>query len=237
VIVALVVVGVLLLMCIAAGGVLVAVFLPAVNAAREAGRRNLCTNQLKMIGIAMHNYQATYKTFPPASITDANGKPMHSWRVLILPFMEGPDLQSLYGQYDFNEPWDGPHNSKLAGLIGNVYTCPSDPTTGSKTSYVAVVGPETAWPGTSGIRLRDITDGMSNTILLVEVADAGIPWMEPRDLSFDEATNGAAASHHPAGFHALFCDGSVHFLNDDLSPAALRGLLTAGGGEAVEAEP
>lgn len=232
-IIALVAVALMVFLCLASG-VLVALLLPAVNAAREAARRSTCVNQLKVIGIAMQNYHDAYKTFPPAYVADAEGKPLHSWRVLILPFMDDPRLKALYDQYDFNEPWNGPNNSNLAAKIGDVYTCPSDPTKGVETNYVAVVGPETAWPGPTGMRIRDIIDGTSNTVQLVEVADAGIHWMEPRDLTFDEATVGTASSHHAGGFNVLFCDGSIHFLENDLSTAVLHDMLTARGGEVVE---
>lgn len=234
-IIALVVVALMVFLCLASG-VLVALLLPAVNAAREAARRSTCVNQLRVIGIAMQNYHTTYKTFPPTYVADADGKPMHSWRVLILPFTEDRRLKALYDQYDFNEPWNGPNNSKLAGTIGDVYTCPSDPTAGTETSYVAVVGPETVWPGPAGMRIRDITDGTSNTVMLVEVADAGIHWMEPRDLTFAEATVGKASSFHADGFNSLFCDGSVHFLDNDLSTAVLHDMITARSGEVVEIE-
>ena len=94
------VVGVL--MC---GGILVALLLPAVQASREAARRAQCANNLKQIGLAFHNYHDAHKTFPPAYIPDKDGKPMHSWRVLILPYLE---QQALYKRYNFDEPWDSP---------------------------------------------------------------------------------------------------------------------------------
>ncbi|MEZ6114117.1 MAG: DUF1559 domain-containing protein [Pirellulaceae bacterium] len=81
--------------------------LPAVQTAREAARRSQCSSNLKQIELALHNYHDTFKSFPPAYIADANGRPMHSWRVLILPFME---QRELYDQCRFDEPWDGPNN-------------------------------------------------------------------------------------------------------------------------------
>ena len=113
-----------LLVVIAIIAILVALLLPAVQQAREAARRTQCKNNLKQIGIALHSYHDVYKTFPPAYIPDEDGKPMHSWRVLILPFIE---QQALYEQYDFNEPWDGPNNSQLANVVISVYQCPSSP--------------------------------------------------------------------------------------------------------------
>jgi len=94
------------------GGILVALLLPAVQSAREAARRAQCSNNLKQIALAFHNYHDTYRTFPPAYIPDEDGNPKHSWRVLILPFLE---QRALYEQYNFDEPWDSPNNR----IVGN----------------------------------------------------------------------------------------------------------------------
>jgi prepilin-type processing-associated H-X9-DG protein len=218
----------------------VALLLPAIQAAREAARRSVCTNQMKQIGIALQNYHDTYKTFPPAYLADANGKPMHSWRVLILPFLEHNDI---YERYDFNEPWDGPNNRRLAtALPDNPFHCPSSPDDSPTTNYAAVVGPETVWPGTEGVTRRGIVDGTSRTIMLVEVNRSGINWMEPRDLSLNEALAGInpagsapkISAGHVGGVNALFCDSSVHFLPNETPRATLRALLTASGGEPAD---
>ncbi len=101
---------------------------------------------------------------------------MHSWRVLLLPYL---DQQALYDQYRFDEPWDGRHNRKLADNIGHVYNCsgeqsPAGQKRRTMTSYVAVVGPETMWPGSQSTKLSDIGDGTSNTLMVVEIANSGI---------------------------------------------------------------
>src|SRR6516165_2689000 len=86
-------------------------------------KRGQCKNNLMNIGLALHNYHDQFGSFPPACVADENGRPMHSWRVLILPFL---DQTPLYNQYRFDEPWDGPNNKKLADTILAVYNCPSD---------------------------------------------------------------------------------------------------------------
>src|SRR5689334_22115089 len=101
---------------------------------------------------------------------------MHSWRVLILPFL---DQKAIYDRYRFDEPWDGPNNRKLHDLVVSAYACPSHPNPGHATTYVAVVGPETAWPGAESRRLDEITDGHDRTIRVVEIASPSIHWMEP----------------------------------------------------------
>ena len=166
---------------------------------------------------------------------------MHSWRVLILPYLE---RQDLYDAYRFDEPWDGPNNRKLAKEIIDVYCCPSDaPGSPTNTSYVAVVGPETAWPGSVATKLADFKDGVSKTLLIVEMKNSGIHWMEPRDLDLSQmaqminAKSGRGpSSNHPGGMNVVFADRSTRFLREDISPATLRALITINGGEKVRDE-
>ena len=105
------------------------------EAAREAARRSQCANNLKQIALAMHNYHDVFKSFPPAVITDKNGRPMHSWRVAILPFIE---QAALYKNYKFDEPWDGPNNRNLDNIAIPVFRCPSDPGHGPETAGAVV---------------------------------------------------------------------------------------------------
>ncbi len=209
---------------------------PAVKAAREAARRASCDCNLKQLGVALHNYHDTYGCLPPAYIADEYGRPMHSWRVLLLPYLEG---KQVYDQYDFDEPWDGPHNRLLADQMPRGYHCPSDDLSKpGETSYAAVVGPETIWPGDEIIRLADMKDGTENTLALVEAAGTGIHWMEPRDVPVRAARAGinkapglGICSRHPMGVEAVYADGSVHFLNDFISLETLEALFTRAGGE------
>lgn len=167
---------------------------------------------------------------------------MHSWRVLILPYFEDAELAKLYEQYRFDEPWDGPYNSMLHDQVAQVFHCAADVDNKFETNYLAVVDEQTIWPGTATVKMREITDGTSRTIAVVETADSGIHWLEPRDLSLNQAMRGinpmgpgpAVRSRHAGGAHVLFSDGSVHSLSDDVPPATLRALLTARGGEDVE---
>jgi prepilin-type processing-associated H-X9-DG protein len=195
-------------------------------------------NNLKQIGVALHSYHDAYGCFPPAYLADRNGRPMHSWRVLILPWLE---QKAIYGRYRFDEPWDGPNNRRLHDLVVSAYVCPSHPRPGHSTAYVAVVGPQTAWPRAEPSRLEDVDDGADQTILLVEASALSIHWMEPRDLQFDRmsfAFNGpndpaGLSSDHPGGAHILLVDGAVRFLKAKTAPSWLRALLTVAGGEDV----
>ena len=223
-------------------GILLALLLPAVQAAREAARQTQCSNNLKQIGIAMHNYHDVHKCFPPAVITDEDGVPMHSWRVALLPYMQ----EGLFDPYDSDLPWDDLGNQSLAGIGVTLYQCPSaPPSSGASplydTSYVMVVGKDTlGGEPNEAVRISDIRDGTSNTILAIDVGGSGIHWMEPRDMTVEEAvayiTNpkgGKFKQFHPGGVNVLMGDASVHFVSNDVDPQMLRALLTRSDGQVV----
>ncbi len=207
--------------------------------AREAARDCACKCPLKQIALAMHNYHQTYECFPPAYVADADGRPMHSWRVLIMLFMDG---DNIYKRYRFDEPWDSPNNLAIAKEAGRNWRCPSQPDVDYPiTNYVAIVGPHTIFDGPHCRRFEEITDGISNTIMVVEVADSGIRWNEPRDLRFDEidfSINGekrpGIGSHHPKKINAAMCDGAVISMPDSTPPEVVKALTTIDGGEDVE---
>ncbi|HET6328163.1 MAG TPA: DUF1559 domain-containing protein [Planctomycetaceae bacterium] len=200
--------------------------------------RSQCRNNLKQLALAMHNYHDIYHCFPPPYIADKNGRPIHSWRALLLPFL---DLRPLYAQYRFDEPWNGPHNRKLAEKPVDEFRCPADTGRGTDSSYFAVVGANTVFPGAGPVRIKDITDGTVKTILLVEAADSGINWLEPRDLSYVEAVRGinpksgwGISSHHKGGGACVvFADGSADVLRDDIPVEQLQLLLERNDGHEV----
>jgi hypothetical protein len=203
--------------------------------------RGRCKYNLRQIGVALHNYHDVYGCFPPAYIADERGRPMHSWRVLILPFL---DKAPLYNSYRFDEPWDGPHNARLADQAASVFQCragitePDAPT--NSTSYVAVIGPRTGWPGAESVRISDITDRTAETLHVVEIANSGIHWMEPRDLHVTQMArviNPAAgmgiSSPHVGGAHVLAVDGSVRFVSETTPEETIRRLIERDDGETI----
>lgn len=200
------------------------------------GRRSRCKNNLKQIGLALYSYHDEHGTFPPAYFADASGRPIHSWRVLLLPYV---DQQALYNQYKWDEPWDGPNNSRLMAQIPPVFRCPSHAGTpgDTTTAYAAVFGDDCVFRSSGSTRMADITDGTSNTILVGEVERAGIPWMKPEDVDVSKhPTIGDPAgfsSLHIGGIHVLLADGSVRFISENISPATLRGLYTRAGNEQI----
>ncbi|MFM8223393.1 MAG: DUF1559 domain-containing protein [Planctomycetaceae bacterium] len=216
-------------------GCLIALLLPAVQAAREAARRTQCKNNLQQIALAMHNYHDTYGTFPPAVTYSANGKPMHSWRVLLLPFL---DQVGLHAQYNMNEPWDSPANSQLLSRMPSVYACPSTTHGVGETQYTVPVGPKTMFPPERGVAIREITDGTSNTIMVLETHGANLNWMAPVDMTvgagMPEAQPVSFSSRHAGGYHVALADGSVRFMLSITTRRELDGLLTRDSGDSVD---
>jgi prepilin-type processing-associated H-X9-DG protein len=219
--------------------VLIALLLPATQAAREAARRAQCVNNLKQIGLAMHNHHSANNNFP-GNIVDKQGKPLLSWRVAILPYIE---QNALYEKFKLDEPWDGPHNKELIQYMPNVYNCPSrvaepKPT---RTTYQVFLGPGALFDKDGPTGIQNVTDGTSNTMMVVEATNA-VTWTKPDDLPFDQgpafrpAALFGAGSNHPGGFNALFADGSVKFIKSSVNLAVLKALITRGGGEIVSAD-
>ncbi len=205
-----------------------------------ASKFMICTNNLKQIGLALHAYHDLYGTFPPAFVADRDGKPAHSWRVLILPFL---DQQELYDKYRFNEPWNGPNNLRLAALMPSAYRCPSFLVTQSHdhhTNYMAIVTSDSVISGATPISMNAITDSRSSTILVTESEARTVPWMSPNDLAFDNAYADLESGlcPHSKGISVLFADGSVKFLPQHITQDELSGLVTRAGGEgAVDLRP
>ena len=185
-------------------GVMTGLLLPAVQAAREAARRMSSSNNIKQILLAMLNYEAAYKKLPPRAITDADGNPLLSWRVTILPFIEE---NALYNEFHLDEPWDSEHNIKLLDRMPAIYHHPSHPPSKNMSSYLAPDGKGIGL-NKKGLRFSDITDGTSNTIAVVEVAaNRVVPWTKPDDL--DVETNPVESWMAPQGANVGFFDGSV----------------------------
>jgi prepilin-type processing-associated H-X9-DG protein len=216
------------------GPLAVALLLPAVQSAREAARRTQSSNNMKMIGLALHNYHDTYKHFPAAYTVDDEGKPLLSWRVHILPFLEAAPL---YEQFHLDEPWDNEHNKKLIAQMPEVYRCPNGPPAGSgKTSYLGVAGERGIFRGKDPVRFADIRDGTSNTIATVEAnLQSAVIWTKPDDFvpDPDDPAKGLRGLR-PGGFNAGFADGSVRFLSETIDPETLKALFTRDGGEAID---
>jgi Protein of unknown function (DUF1559) len=220
--------------------------MPALQPTRK-GRRHPCNNNLRNISLALQNYHGQYGSFPPAILTDDQGRPMHSWRVLLLPYL---DEAELYGQIRLNEPWNSPHNAALADKIPQVYRCPNfdeyhmahglkTDHTRLFTNYVLIVADDAVFTGGQPTTVADITDGHSNTILAIEVRQHAVHWMQPNDVSESEALcDLQVAKKENQGNHvgcvmAAFADGRVRHLTSTLDPKIFHALITRHGGEDI----
>jgi len=218
--------------------ILVALLLPAIPAAREPARRVQCMNNMRQIALAMHFYHDIYGSFPPAYTVDEDGQPLHSWRVLILPYIE---QQALYEQIRLDEPWDSEHNRQFHDMTPWGFICPpARHRFYERCYYSVVIGPDTPFPGGGEtVTVGDITGGTANVILVVERLTP-VVWMNPNhEIRFDSAMLGVnrsahgIGSVHPGGANVAFFDGSIKFLSDDTDPALLRALLMKSSGERV----
>lgn len=225
--------------------ILVAILMPALQPSKDGHPRSQCKNNLKALSFALNAYHEHFGSFPPQYIVDSNGRPIHSWRVLILPFL---GYQKLYDKYRFDEPWNGPNNSQLASSMPghfSPYCCPvelnSKQDSSSFTNYIAITGPQTMWNGVHPIRLDQVTDSKSSTCLLAEIRNSQIHWMEPRDIrlrgmafSINHPTLPCISSVHPRVAHVAFVDTSVHSISEELSAVTLHAILTRSGSEIVD---
>ena len=232
-------------MLLIAVGILVAMLLPVIQAllpdiqtSRGTAIRMQCTNHMKQIGLAMHTYHDKYKCLPPVYTMDKDGNPLHSWRVLLLPFIE---QTALYRQIHLDEPWDSEYNKQFHSQMVSAYSCPSN--SGSMvggTDYSVVVGEETPFHATGNSpKLSYIQDGTSNTICLVE-RKTPICWMEPtQEITFEQACQGinvsenGIGSNHSGGVNVGIFDGSIRFISDTIDLDALRAAFTRAGGESI----
>ena len=216
----------LLEICISVVGILIliALLLPAGRRGRsqEAARRTQCKSNLKQIELALFNYESTYHALPPAYTVDAEGNALHSWRTLILPYL---DQTQLYEKIDLSKPWNDPVNAEAFNTRVPVFQCPSTAHKDNNTTYMAVVGSNNCFLPSEPRQLSDITADRGETLMVIEVApEQSVHWMSPCDaderliLGFGPQTKFA----HPGGTNASFVDGRVRFLEATTPAAELR---------------
>jgi hypothetical protein len=207
---------------------------PPAEKVREAQQRIQTINDLKQLGLAMHNYHDSKGHFPARASQDTQGKPLLSWRVQLLPLIE---QDALYKEFKLDEPWDSEHNKKLIAKMPKLYASPTNPKAAmaGKTTILAPTGAKTMFPDLKGLKIQDVVDGTANTIFLLDVDDdkAAI-WTKPDDLEVDfkdplKGLGGKFAN----GFLALFVDGSVRMISSKVDADLFRAMLTPAGGEPI----
>jgi len=227
------------------------------QAARDVNSRHQSMNNLKQIALAMHNFHDVYHHLPPQAIRYKDGKALLSWRVAILPYLNAGDL---YKQFHLDEPWDSEHNKEFLEQMPAIYASPQLSPEQRKqglTSYlaplshappaIAKIEPEDPkkpiehgqnqmiFDLVAGSRLQQITDGTSNTILVVEAnPKAAVPWTKPADLVIDPSDLLKDLRGRPDdGFCCLFADGSARFLKLSIDRKTLLLLFQMNDGQPV----
>ena len=208
----------------------------AKNRDAQSADSKAALKKLGMIALAMHNYHELHQQSPPAVLVGPDGKTTHSWRVALLPFM-GSGSASLYQNYRFDEPWNSEHNSELAKNMPSLFRRPQDKATSIHTGYYVLVGEGglfSAQPAQRGKHLRDITDGISHTILVIQAKQKTI-WTKPEDITFDP-TKGISqfGGLQKDGLNVVFADGAPRLLPANLDKEKLNAVYTARGGEEVQ---
>jgi hypothetical protein len=198
----------------------------------QAAKR-VSNNNLKQLALAFHNYHDTYGVLPPPTVYSKDGKkPLYSWRVAILPFIEE---NNLYKQFKLDEPWDSENNKPLLDKLPKLYA----PVTGKSkekttTHYQLLVGGGAMFDEKQKTRMASVTDGLSNTIMIVE-AEEPVPWSKPADVTYDPKKElPKFGGLFEGGFHAAFGDGVVRFIKKDNDEKLLRAIITRSGGEVVD---
>ena len=221
---------------------------------REAFRRSQCSNNMKQIMLGFNTYYDQHRRFPPLYTIDVNGKPLHSWRTLILPFL---DYEPLYNQINLKEPWNSTANQNAGKTCINEYICPSvERATQSQTitQYILITGPGTLYPEREPLTVDKITKKTNQQLVAIDCSISNISWMEPRDLPIEELEKIAAlpdawAKNFPFHFsdtrppwqkqrfyiNALFLDGSVTALPSDFLRKNFK-TLCAPDGEILDLE-
>jgi len=186
----------------------------SIQPASESARQMQCRNNIKQIAHALVNYYSTNDCLPPAYTVDENGKPLHSWRVLLLPYM---DEARLYKKIRLNEPWDSEYNKQFHSQMPLTFSCPTVPQKKRKftmTSYMRIVGPNTTTTGPDSVAFDDIGHPLEEIVALVEVYPT-INWMEPIDISPEQFAAGIdpkkkqdVGSYHRIRLHLGMLNGS-----------------------------
>ena len=211
---------------------------PLPNRIAEEAIRAGDHNNLKQVGLAFHNYESAYSTFP-TNICNKDGKPLLSWRVHVLPYIE---QDQLYKEFKLDEPWDSDNNKKLIAKMPKTFELTGIETKEKGQTFFQAFGgkkgdairPLMLEGEQKGLGIVGITDGTSNTFLVVEAAEPVI-WTKPVDLPFDANEKlPKLGRRQPNGFNVVFCDGSVRFIKSTTPEATLKAHITANGGEVID---
>lgn len=221
-----------LIICILILATLIALLMPATRRSRGAARRMQCINNLKQIQLALWNYSDRHRAFPPATITDSNGRKLHSWRTVILA---GLDQQATLRRIDLSRPWNDPVNAEACELRLSVFRCPDlpDAIPETHTNYLGLVGPDQFFHPHRARELTEFVDDQSQTASIIEAEQSqAVHWMEPVDTKAEYLIGLTAETEFPHGEILLYgtADGAARQLVvHRLSPESRRALTTIAG--------
>jgi hypothetical protein len=219
-------------MALVCGGVLVALLLPAVSAARSAAQSMQTSNNLKQVGLAVHNYHSAYRQLPAAAATDASGNEIWSWRVALLPFLEE---QSTWEQWQKDQGWSSGVNASLCVPLPAAYASAKEPNPiTDQTHFFAVRHPQGMMSGEAGLSFQDVSDGLSNTILAVYLPGRTTSWAAPEDITLAELQIELTKVIPGDPIQILFGDGSVRRIDRPLDAATVEALVTRNAGDVVD---
>ena len=219
--------------------VVIALLLPPVKRSREAARRTQCKNNLKQIVLALNAYESEYGVFPPAFTANSEGQPLHSWRTLILPYL---DQEDLYKKIDLSKPWNDPTNAEVYQTPVYTLCCPSAPFPDSNlrpscmTTYLAAVTEDSCLRPIESLKKKQISDTLSSTLMVIELrTEDAVHWMQPADADLETILEFSLLKRrtHVGGIQSAFADGSVRFISENTPETTLRALVSASGGEVV----
>ncbi|WP_437186590.1 DUF1559 domain-containing protein [Planctomicrobium sp. SH668] len=180
--------------------------------------------QLITIGQALRQYHEDYNSLPPAFVSNESGTRMHSWRVLILPYL---GENELYQEYDFAQPWNSDSNSKLIDKIPKSFRHPRPGKRVGATQTLAIVGDKGAWPGTTPLQYEQVTNTLSNTISIVADPESDVVWTSPDDVSFEEVAGWISeSSRGTRTTQYLMLDGSVRVFGRGIPRGQVEKLLS-----------
>jgi hypothetical protein len=190
-----------------------------------------CINKLKQISMALRSYADDYGGLPPAYTVDAAGRPLHSWRTLILPYLE---QEEIYKKIDLSKPWDDPVNGEALRTVVAVYRCPEQEGMDNRTTYLGLVGPRACLVPGRARRLEEITDAHEATVVVIEVGEErAVPWMAPVDAdeSLVLGIGPKARLHHEGSMGVGFVDAHVASLGADTPVEVRRAMMTVSGND------
>ena len=212
----------LLGICVVVGG-LYFVTKDAIERVSEVTAASDAEAKARKITIALLNYHDEHREFPPAVTKDANGKPLHSWRTLLLKHMDCAD----YRKIDFDKPWNDPANLAVLKSIDarNYFGASRGDRERVNTGFVAVVADDTVLREGKSIRIRDVRAGTSNTAVVIELESSDIPWYEPRDVSPEKARDMIRNSSYEGGIAVGYVDGTARMIRQELSDEVAKELF------------